>query len=1301
MSGLKSLDRGELYTVGWIAALSNELAAALAMLDERHGKPNDFKKPFSDKNSYHWGRIGDHNIVIASLAAGIYGTTSAATTAMHMLSSFPNIKVGLMVGIGAGIARPKQERDIRLGDIAVSLPRGQSGGVIQYDLGKSRVSGGQGHATQTFERVGFLNSPPEALLKALTTLRAQVRLEGSKVSSLLEDMLKRYPQMAEDELDEPGYVYQGQENDTLFEASYIHASDTGCEDCDSTRIVPRAARRNPDVPRVHYGVIASGNKLIKDAVERDLILKEVGQDCICLEMEAAGLTNSFPCLVIRGICDYADSHKSDEWQEYAAATAAAYAKEFLGFVEEQDLAQTTRAVDLLQNISNSIIKIASTVKDTGEDVQNLRRSHHENEIRDWLSAAEPSTNYVNALEKRHKGSGTWFTGGKAFADWKNRSKSFLWLHGVPGCGKTVLSSTIIEHLSNITTPDQVLLYFYFDFNATNKQTLENMLRSLISQLYQQQPDAQGPLDQLRESTRGGSQNLSKQSLSGVLLAMLSKVNNVSIVLDALDESSTRNDVLAWLWGVLAAECFAGRILITARREADIESGLQRWILPDQSISIQGDDVNDDISAYVVHRVRNSEELERWHNMPEVQHEIEKELVENADGMFRWVACQIDALKDCLDYPRLRQALRNLPKTLDETYSRILESIPREHSAQAATILNLLVWSNGEYRIDQLVDAIAIDLDKDPAFDPKNRMPVPRDLLKLCSGLVTVYQCPLGEHSGNDVVYLAHFSVKEYLVSNHVSKAFRSLIDEPVAKSYLARLCLKYLVCVSHIVSEDSQLILDAWDQAAQFPMTIYSVYLWTDLSRELEYGDDGLFNMVMNFFTIEHNAFCLFREILEDGDHLPLYYAAQEGLGRAIIHLLDHGADINANGGEALQAALERARTTILHLLLDKGADVNAGDGQALLTASRSGNDSAVGLLLDCGADINAGDGQALCAASARSRDTTFQLLLDSGADVNAGDGRVLLTASRSGNDVAVELLLKRGVSPNAQSQSTPTALQEALRCGYTQLVRRLLEDVGGRAKQLETNMVKSYHKIIRLLVDKGADTNVPGGEWFDTLCAGRWSADIVQRVLEKNAFLSANHLLSAMLDVDPQAERIVSVMVPYLTRKVAVQEHSFYRMNLLHFAAICGSEIVTQRCLDLEVDIHARDEHGKTALHLAAISGRNLAVVKMLIQVGSDIDARCRNHKTPLYYAQHRAYSASNEANTEIITSLCDIIEHLSDVAQKNIAEFSVDQSRKKKRKRFAKHPCSDDSSSEDPEGWRERYANIGRDFLKDSSEF
>ncbi|KAI4741500.1 Pfs, NACHT and ankyrin domain protein [Aureobasidium sp. EXF-12298] len=625
----KALESGELYTVGWIAALSKEMTAALAMLDERHDKPKDFVKPSSDTNAYRWGRIGDHNVVIASLAAGVYGTTSAATTAIHMLSSFPSIKVGLMVGIGAGIPGPNH--DIRLGDVVVSQPHGQNGGVIQYDLGKSRVRTEQGNTVHTFERIGFLKPPPEALLKALSLLKAEVRLDGSSVSQFLEDMLERHPSLAQSGSDGPGYIYQGAEHDRLFEASYLHTSDIGCSGCDPARTIPRRARSNPSEPKVHYGVIASGNELVKNAAERDAILKDNGGDCICLEMEAAGLMNSFPCLVIRDICDYADSHKNDDWQEYAAATAAAYAKEFLGYVDNGDLARTSKASEILKEISQDTRETNTTVKITQEAVQDLRDDRDQKEFRKWLAAPDPSVNLTNALEKRHEDTGLWFIHGEAFERWKKQPNSFLWLHGIPGCGKTVLSSTVIEHLKSNIEPDQPLLYFYFDFSDTNKQTFENMLRSLVNQLYQEQPKTRHHLDQIWKSHKGSNQQLSEPSLIAVLLAILSDVDKVSIVLDALDESTARTDVTAWLKSTfeLGPIC---RILVTARREEDIMTAFQSWTRPKDRISIQESDIDGDIRAYVRHRVRNSNELVRWRESPSVQDEIESKLVEKADGM---------------------------------------------------------------------------------------------------------------------------------------------------------------------------------------------------------------------------------------------------------------------------------------------------------------------------------------------------------------------------------------------------------------------------------------------------------------------------------------------------------------------------------------------------------------------------------------------------------------------------------------------------------------------------------------------
>jgi hypothetical protein len=281
-------------------------------------------------------------------------------------------------------------------------------------------------------------------------------------------------------------------------------------------------------------------------------------------------------------------------------------------------------------VPSDIVEMVINVRDAGADLQKLRRDHHEKDIRDKLSAADPSINYANALDKRHKGTGLWFIGGQAFADWLERSSSFLWLHGIPGCGKTILSSTIIEHMKSVTAPDRVLLYFYFDFTDTNKQTFESMLRSLIYQLYKRQPETRGPVDQLWESVKQGNQQLSKSSLSDVLTAMLSNVNNVSIVLDALDESTTKSDLLTWLRHVLGTD--SCRVLVTARREEDIESTLQRWMRPEDRVGIRQNDINDDIRAYVGHTVRNSEELVRWHKLPSVQDEIETELVNRADGM---------------------------------------------------------------------------------------------------------------------------------------------------------------------------------------------------------------------------------------------------------------------------------------------------------------------------------------------------------------------------------------------------------------------------------------------------------------------------------------------------------------------------------------------------------------------------------------------------------------------------------------------------------------------------------------------
>ena len=295
------------YTVGWICALPVELAAAKTMLDEKD-RPLELQNP-SDDNAYTLGRIGKHNVVIACLPSGRVGTQSAAGVLSTMKYTFGSIRFVLMVGIGGGV--PSSGKDIRLGDIVVSQPKGQFGGVVQYDFGKAETGG-------VFVRTGSLNSPPQVLLTALGTLQADHMVGESGIPHLLSQILQ------------PNFKYVGAGQDDLFNATYSHVRGRStCDHCDVTKLIERHPRPSIN-PQVYYGTIASANQVVKDGVLRDRLNSQY--KVLCFEMEAAGLMNIFDCLVIRGISDYADSHKNDIWKPYAAATAAAYAKELLSFV---------------------------------------------------------------------------------------------------------------------------------------------------------------------------------------------------------------------------------------------------------------------------------------------------------------------------------------------------------------------------------------------------------------------------------------------------------------------------------------------------------------------------------------------------------------------------------------------------------------------------------------------------------------------------------------------------------------------------------------------------------------------------------------------------------------------------------------------------------------------------------------------------------------------------------------------------------------------------------------------------------
>jgi nucleoside phosphorylase len=298
------------YTVGWICALPGEMAAAKGMLDEVFQNPEQGR---SDENIYVVGRIAHLKTAIVCLPYGVAGTTSATRVADQMHQTFTALKYTLLVGVGGGM--PSKEFDVRLGDVVVSAPSPNSPGVVQYDYGKDVQN-------DRFITTGHLNLPPMRLLNAISQLLA------SRPSETILPMARSIDKLqARDYNPERNWSCPGRDKDLLFNSAYNHEEGyRTCARCDTNYLEERPQRED-EQPKIHYGTIASANRVMRNGAARERLRQD--KNALCVEMEAAGLMNHFPCLVIRGICDYADSYKNKDWQLYAAATAAAYAKVLL------------------------------------------------------------------------------------------------------------------------------------------------------------------------------------------------------------------------------------------------------------------------------------------------------------------------------------------------------------------------------------------------------------------------------------------------------------------------------------------------------------------------------------------------------------------------------------------------------------------------------------------------------------------------------------------------------------------------------------------------------------------------------------------------------------------------------------------------------------------------------------------------------------------------------------------------------------------------------------------------------------
>ncbi|KAJ7903935.1 hypothetical protein B0H13DRAFT_2663555 [Mycena leptocephala] len=750
-------------------------------------------------------------------------------------------------------------------------------------------------------------------------------------------------------------------------------------------------------------------------------------------------------------------------------------------------------------------------------IQTLLDENTRKKLAEWLKPADVAISQRDAANKLQTGTGLWFLESAEFIKISYATSTFLWLQGIcqlldhccneptfthlcraAGSGKTVLSSTIINSLRARAEP---LVFFYFDTNNSQQQTVTQLLCSLVTQLSVQAPSPDNTLNALWTSYgRGQHLPANPALISDALIPILREFTKpVYIVLDALDECSERDKLIEYITKIIDAELANVHLILTSRPEVPRGTALfQRAV----SISLEGC-VDRDIEAYVTEMLAKFE-----FDWPEERKDqIKEALLERGGGMFRLVSLQLEQLRECGGSKKqVTKALSNMPTSLDTIYDRVLENIKDpDMISSVGRAMNWLIFSERPMELNEIIDALAFDFKNDLLrFDPEERMH-PKALLAACAGLVIVSEDP---RRTDHLVKLAHASVKEYFLSARTPLG-DCKVSEQIAHPLIARTCIAYLCYFdeSHPLQRDN---------VDQFPLSQYAAEYWPFHAKRGK-EDSSLAQHIRDLLQCNSKQYITWIRIHNvdspwpatdwrlklDDIPQPLYYSALLGLADVSSALLKLKDNVNAEGGEygtALQAASANGHNVIVATLLDKGANVNAEGGRygiALQAASANGHDAIVATLLDNGANVNAEGGEygtALQAASANGQDAIVAALLDKGANVNAEGGEygtALQAASANRHDVIVAALLNKGANVNAEGGEYGTALQAASANGHDTIVTALLDkganvnaEGGEYGTALQAASANGHDTIVATLLDKGANVNAEGGEYGTALQA-------------------------------------------------------------------------------------------------------------------------------------------------------------------------------------------------------------------------
>jgi ankyrin repeat protein/nucleoside phosphorylase len=1256
----------EEYRVGWICALSIERTAAEAMLEEEHA-PLAFQSE-RDTNAYTLGRIGPHNIVIAGLPNDHFGLNNATAVANNMLRTFPFINRRLMVGIGG--AAPDLA-DIRLGDVVISNQ------VIQYDFGKA-VSGDQLDTTSIPTR------PPQGLLNAVAKLRAMHNRLPSRIPSIVNDMLERYPKMVD--------FRRPTSRDVLYDYSYKHVSSSsgGCTECDEQSILGRGDRPSND-PMIHYGKIASANQVMRNGAVRKRITDEL--QVACFEMEAAGLMDDpIGCLVIRGMCDYSDSHKNKEWQKYASAVAAAYASELLHVLP------TTVSSDRQEETADTE---HSSLQPLAQE-HSLSADERRQKLLDSLAFEEQDSRHNN-IKAALKKTCEWFRTDDFYLRWLNPAcypdhHGFLWISGKPGSGKSTLMKFLLSDVTKRSGRQSGTAVVSFFFNARGTELEKSTLglyRSLLFQILTKFSDLQWLLDRhLNVDSYCTLETL--QTLFQNTIGALQHRKLICFIdaLDECDEEQVRKMIELFEELGETAEVSGTQfyICLSSRHYPHVEiQPCLRRTLEDQPGHTA------DIQKYVSAKLRPASRKDK------VGTEISALILEKAGGVFMWVVLVVDILNKELRDGRattIKKHLQSLPSGLTDLFRKVI----LRDSANNDSLLLCIQWilfAKRPLQVEEYYYALHSGLDPgEETLSPHDPEFVTREYMELfvissSKGLAEVTR------TKKAIVQFIHESVRDFLLKEdglrHLSSAHEGSF-EAHSHDQLKECCHFYLgVDVSpHQPANRKRASVSKRKSLRQmvpekFPFLAYATaYLLhhADMAERFVPQDNFLGDFNLGQWLSCHRLFEIYKIRDYSSEVNLVYLCADMGYSRLLksalrkvplpaacwkdryIHPL---IAASANGHvEALRVLLDSRGVGInLHDKDDHSAvsiAVERGHGdviEALLTAEGTGaHDESAGrlspgllaldwpqraihkLLVEYGDISSTGLNERYWWLIVKHK--AWSVLLKLGTDLNEPIGRsgqppLIWAACHDYRDLVKWLLTQDGVDVNAGDKYEQTALSQAVDNGHLEVVDLLLEHDGIDLHWAPALGGSILHRAIRIgsdvdmlkaLLVTSLDLNARDAEGMTALSVAVLNKDryamalLISRPevdLNLRDNMGRTPLSLAISELSPPSSlpKIVRQLLDAGNR-VDVNIPAFaHNQTPLMIAAMQGGHDIMKLLLSVDgIRVNSKSRSGRTALSYACDVNWTRCISLLLATPGIDVNARGEKLWTPLMWTACRGHT-------------------------------------------------------------------------------